>query len=304
MKTLLLGTDFIYNKEGKLVPLQINTAIGHNKFDRIENDNYVFDLTLLKDLIVKYNFDTIFYIGGIIPFKNRFSNLCNELGKSLSFYKIEPPSLTVPLIKDDNSILVVRSAYDTSAIIDDSYCRYRPNFLELIKDYDFGSEFAYIDYHGDLKNFIKNIPDNGMLPNFIIKSSFPDYDRKLYPKLLYIKTQEELKNVLYSLSPSYFLMPFYYNNDKLYNKRIQVIRSLNILNPFDLNSIPVGVYTKLTEKDIDESNREREMFLTSDDINKNDTEKEYLNEKIISNDNIVYMNDIMFKILNEVISRN
>ena len=47
MRTVLLGTDFMYNKEGQLIPIEINTAVGwHNS--KLESDDEVFNLSNLE----------------------------------------------------------------------------------------------------------------------------------------------------------------------------------------------------------------------------------------------------------------
>ena len=298
----------MYNQKGDLIPIQINTAVGHNINDRVEDNKYIFDLSELKKLIKKHNFDSIFYIGNIIEFKNRFSELCLELGKSLSFFKLSPPSLTVPLIRDADDVLIVRSAYDTSAIIDDSYCRNRVEFLNMISDFNFGSEIAYINSSGVLINKIKTIPQNGKYPNFILKSIFPDYDRTIYPKLYRLMNTDEIDIIISTLSPSYFLMPFYYNSKKLYDGHIQNIRSLNILLSPDLTSIPIGAYTKITESSLNEYIsddsivvKQRKHFLTTDDINIESIDNKYINKKIISKSNIINMNNILSEIGKKII---
>lgn len=308
MKAILLGTDFMYNQKGELVPIQINTAVSHNNNDRVEDDDYIFDLSQVKELILKHNFETIFYIGNIIPFKNRLSDLCIELDKSLSFYKLSPPSLTVPLIQDRDTSLIIRSAYDTSAIVDDSYCRNRVEFLNLIQETKFATEFAYVNSDGALINNINTIPDNGGLPNFIIKSTYPSYDRSIYPKLYRLNDYRELSVLLFDLSHSYFCTPFYYNSDNLYNNSIKNIRSLNILLSPNLVSIPVGAYTKITEEpipgDLIVNVEKRELFLTTDDNNEINDSKIYINEKIIKDSEIIEMNNILTKIGNQIITKN
>lgn len=316
MKAILLGTDFMYNKVGKIVPIQINTAVGHNHYDRVEDDEFIFDLNPLKDLILENNFSDIFYIGDMDSFKKKFSELCVELDKSLSYYKVGYPSLTIPSIKDNSETLIIRSAYDTTAIIDDTYCRNRGEFLNLIHETDFGSEFAYVNFDGKIINNIKTITKNGIHPNFILKSVYPDYDRDLYPKPLRIETKTELDILVSKLTPSFFLMPFYYNKENLFDMRIKNIRSLNILTMPNLESMPIGTYTKITKLQIPQSTTRDENFeiiqsqkmsyLTTDDMRlmSTDLKNQYINERIISTDDINEMNSIMTRIGNQILLKN
>lgn len=304
MKTILLGTDFMYNSKGDLIPTQINTAVSHNMTDRIEDDSIVYDLTELKNFIQEKNFKTIFYIGLIQSFYNILSKLCNELNITLFYYKIGPPSLTVPNIVDKIDTLIIRSAYDTNAIVDDEYCRNRAEFLNLIKDTKFSSDFAYINYSGKLINNINSIIDNGVHPNFILKSVYPDYDRKIYPKLFRVTNYSQLNKITKNVNPNYFLTTFLYNKEKLYKNNILNIRSLNILFPPELKSISIGTYCKIC---VDNCNitpefdekfelyaEYRDSYLTSDDYNlTDDFEKEYLNENIITQEEKNKMNNTL-----------
>lgn len=314
MKTILLGSDFMYNSKGDLVPIQINTAVSHNIMDRIEDDSIVYDLTELKKMIIDRKISTVFYIGLIQSFYDILSKLCDELNITIFYYKIGPPSLTVPNIVDKNDTLIIRSAYDTNAIVDDEYCRNRAEFLNLIRDTDFSSDFVYLNYSGKLVNNINKIIDNGVHPNFILKSVYPDYDRNIYPKLYKVNSYSELNKITKNVNSTYFLTTFHYNPDNLYNNSIVNIRSLNILFPPDLNSIPIGAYTKISSNNCDilpeyDENFElktefRNSYLTSDDYNKEESEKVYLNKNIILKEHKNKMNDILTSLGKIIIETN
>jgi hypothetical protein len=95
---------------------------------------------------------------------------------------------------------------------------------------------------------ITNINDNGVHPNFILKSRFPGYDKMVYPKFFKVTTQSELDTIIANnVTTDYFLMEFLYNPNKLWEGHSTVIRSLNILFPPNLESIQIGQYTKLNQ---------------------------------------------------------
>ena len=156
-------------------------------------------------------------------------------------------SITIPVIEDNDETLIIRSAYDTTALVDDTYCRDKVEFMKLIQSQSFGSQFAYMNDTNQLVSNITTIPDNGVHPNFILKSRYPGYDREVYPKFYKVTTQEELDIVLQNVTSEYFLMENYCNTTNSYEGHIKVIRSLNILYPPTLQSIQIGQYTKLNE---------------------------------------------------------
>jgi len=244
MRTVLLGTDFMYDNEGNLKPIEINTSVGWNGYDKLESDAEALDLTALVAFIDERNFTKVEYIGNITSF---FSSLTSSVSIPCEMHKLKSSAITIPNIQDTEDVLIIRSAYDTTALLDDQYCRDKINFLDLIKNSAFGHEFAYVDASGTTVNNITTIPDNGNHPNFLLKAVLPSYDREVYPKLYKITTQEELDTIVASLTEDYFLMPYYYNDKNIQEGHVSVIRSLNILFPPDLEAIHVGSYHKICE---------------------------------------------------------
>lgn len=249
MRTLLLGTDFMYNSDGNLVPIEINTNIGIDIMT-IEEHDEIFNLSGLENFIISNNFTKVTYIGGIKLFSDKLSLLCQSLNLTYDLYMLGN-GLVIPYVEDAVDHLIIRSSYDMSAIVDDTYCKVKPNFLELIKNKTFGSQFAYMDSSNTLINNITTIKDNGDNPNFILKSYFPNYDRDIFPKFYKVTNQNELDVVLTNVTPTTFLMEVHYNPNKLYSNHLQIIRSYNLLVPPNLESIQIGQYTKLPSRAVD-----------------------------------------------------
>lgn len=238
----------MYKQTGELVPLEINTAVGYDGNSKLENDSEVFNLTALVSFIESNNFTKIEYIGNINEFYNR---LTGSVSIDCEIHQVQSNAVTIPYIEDTETTLIIRSAYDTTALVDDTYCREKLNFMNLIKDSTFGHEFAYKDTNGNLVNTITTILDNDGHPNFILKSNLPGYDKAVYPKLYKVENQTELNTILGNVTPEYFLMPYYLNNDKLQHNHIPVVRSLNLLLPPNLESISIGAYTKFCSNSLD-----------------------------------------------------
>jgi hypothetical protein len=250
MRTVLIGSDFMYNSNEDLIPIETNTNIGWDDLNtRIESDEESLNLTSLLQFISDGGFTKIEYIGALPVFYNQLSK---SVDIECNMHSVQR-SVTIPYIEDNDTTLIIRSAYDTTAILDDEYCANKINFLNLIKNQSFGSEFAYMDSSGSLINSITNILDNGEHPNFILKAVAPYYNKFVYPKLFKVSNQEELNTILNEVNNDYFLMPYYYNPNKLYNNHVQVVRSLNLLFPPNLESLQIGQYHKICSDAIDES---------------------------------------------------
>jgi hypothetical protein len=246
MRTVLIGTDFVYDKNGILRPIEINTNVGLDGVERIESLDEVFNFDELSSFISTNAFTKVHFIGAITELSDKLTILCSTLNVEYEYHRVGANSITIPLIEDNDQTLIIRSAYDTTALVDDTYCKDKVEFMKLIQSQSFGSQFAYMHDDNTLVSNIVTINDNGVHPNFILKSRFPSYDENHYPKLFKISNEEELNSVISSyVDLNYFLMEFYYNENTLYENHLRVIRSLNILYPPTLNSISIGSYNKI-----------------------------------------------------------
>lgn len=248
MRTVLIGSDFMYDKDGNLKPIEMNTAVGWDGPEKVEDDVDCLDLTSLYQFVEDNNFQKVHYLGDIGPFHKTLEAHYKGSSVAYEFQGVGSTSITIPYIEDSETTLIIRSAYDTTALVDDTYCRDKIEFMNLIKDSSFGFQFAYIDSNNTLVSNITSINDNGEHPNFILKSRFPGYDKSVYPKFFKVTTQAELDTVIANnVTSEYFLMEYLLNTDKLWEGHLTVIRSLNILFPPNLESIQVGQYTKLNQ---------------------------------------------------------
>jgi hypothetical protein len=252
MRTVLIGSDFAYNANGVLKPIEINTNVGFSK-GQLEDINNIFDITHLTNFVTENAFVKIHYIGHAKEIEDILSNISTALNIEFEHHIIELGSITIPFVEDTDDILIIRSAYDTTAIVDDSYCRDKIGFLNLIQSESFGSQFAYLNEEGTLVSNITTIPDNGVHPNFILKARYPTYDKTVYPKLYKVSTQSELDAILENVTDEYFIMEYYYNALYNVNGKVTKKRSLNIVYPPTLESIPLGKYTDTTRQRVIDS---------------------------------------------------
>ena len=247
MRTVLIGSDFMYDKDGNLKPIEINTAVGWDGTQKVEDDIDCLDLTSLYQFVETKGFTSIHYVGDIQYFHKTLETHYTGSSVTYEYHAIGGLSITIPFIEDNDETLIIRSAYDTTALVDDTYCRDKVEFMKLIQSQSFGSQFAYKDDTNQLVSNITTINDNGEHPNFILKSRYPGYDKDVYPKFFKVTTQEELDTILENVTSDYFLMENYCNTTNNFEGHVKVIRSLNILYPPTLESIQIGQYTKFNE---------------------------------------------------------
>ena len=141
MRTLLLGVDFMYDKDGNLIPIEINTNVGWDGTGVIENssalnEDYseIVDLSELEAFITEQSFNKVVYIGIVPAVSSGLSKIAIKLGLEYHQEKLGSGGITVPFIEDNDTTLIIRSAYDTTALVDETYCRDKINYLSLIRN--------------------------------------------------------------------------------------------------------------------------------------------------------------------------
>jgi hypothetical protein len=250
MRAVIVGLDFVYDSGGNLKPIEMNTNIGYSRV-KIENDDEVFNMTEFQNFVTTNGFLKITYIGVNNQIKEQIINVCTDLSLEFESIAVGRGAITIPFVEDSPTHLVVRTAFDTTAIFDETYCKDKIGYLELIKNSEFGSEFAYINSENELVNNITSIIDNGIHPNFILKAVKPSYDKNLYPKFYKVTTQAELEIILQNVTEDYFLMPFYFNESKTHLDKVTKIRKISMLFPPNLESIHIGSYTDMASLKLD-----------------------------------------------------
>ena len=245
MKTVIIGTDFIYDSESNIKPIEINTNISINA-NKVENNSDIFDSSELISFINSNSFNKITYVGSLQPMHDFLQSVCNELSITFEYITVSMGAMTIPNIEDEDGTLIIRTAFDTTAILDDEYCANKLNFLNLIKETEFASQFAYRNSDGSIITNITEIKNNNNHPNFILKAISPHYDKTVYPKLYKVENQEELDVVLENLTTDYILMEYHINEDKFYEGSVTKIRKISLLYPPTLQSIHIGAYRDLT----------------------------------------------------------
>jgi hypothetical protein len=250
MKSVLVATDYLKDIDGSFKILEMNTNIG---FVFRNMDAYI-NYELLDEFVQQNNINTIEVICPKVLYldvidvesedNSRMDTLANALVKrysgdtfTVNVHYVETNAITVPYIEDNENTLIIRSAYDTTALIDDTYCRDNYEFLKLLYDQDSNlipktfindSDFGFDTIGQDLR-------DNGDYPNYIIKERYPTTNYDEFPKILKIDNLQKLDEVKNNLSPNTILQEYIFNPNDVESGKLKTYRVVSLLYGSDLN---------------------------------------------------------------------
>jgi hypothetical protein len=247
MRAVLTGTDLLKDIDGSFKAIETNTNIQ----TEVLTDLY-FDTTKLDNLTSGSTINEIVYItkenlngvaGNIdlteIPenfiggenLKNTLKRYCENKNYVFTLLNVDNNAITVPFVEDTDNKLIIRIAYDTTAVIDDIYAKDNWEFLKLMYDVDENSiPKTYInDTELGFDSIGTTIRDNGVHPNYLVKKRFTPADNRLFPTLLKINTIEELETIKQSLEVDEYIQEYIYNPNDLLDNRIKFYRSVDLL---------------------------------------------------------------------------
>jgi hypothetical protein len=120
-------------------------------------------------------------------------------------------------------------AYDSTAIIDDIYCRDKSEVVKLLFESNDENILpkTFVRYSGDDEVFdnLTTLSDNGDNPNVIIKKILPDFYKNRYPEFMNLDSTESLETIKSGLSGGLMMQDFKYNQEGLQDGQIcDVIR--------------------------------------------------------------------------------
>lgn len=267
MKAVVIGTDLIHDNDGSLKVLEINTNIELYTSKTVSVADYL-DLSELKQLLIDNSITEFHYIYVPLTFagndNNLFKDICDELNISWHTYETAKDGITIPYIEDAPNKFIMRFSYDTTALIDDTYCRDNFEFLKLID----GQDYAYDRYIGDSGfsiDTLSALDTSTDYPNVILKSRLPNYSTKDYPKIFKLSTQEELNSLKSGLdTDEYYLEKFVISDDYLINNKTNIIRSVDIIYGSDLSTLHLGSHYVTSRIELDTTD---DIYLEDNSIN-------------------------------------
>ena len=244
MKAVLISTDYIKIEDGSYKVLEMNT---NTALDTLTKEQYDYlDFSELQAFISYNGFTKVNLIYPKLStgFKNELEAIYSgSTNVTFNSFETQPGSITVPYLEDDETTFTIRISYDTTAIVDDEYCRDKYNFVKAL-----GSDTL------KPKVFIPNVVDEfetlneftytGTKPNFIIKKRYPIYDKFLYPRLFKISTLEELIALKELVETDGEYLQEYVLSE-LINGKHNILRSIDLIYGSNLDVINLGGYKEL-----------------------------------------------------------
>jgi hypothetical protein len=259
MKALILGTDFLKDSEGNLKIIETNTNVDvHNEitpeldwvtFKQFLIDNSINNLHFIcteGNLIANQNI-----VNSITPefpntsLEDKMSEIMEELSGTFQIYNLPKGSITVPFIEDNDNTLIIRTSYDTTAIVDEEYTKDKVNFHRLISNESYSTNFYYsssIDAELNIDKLTDLHTTIGSTPNYIVKTRLPHNGYDVYPKFYKIESLEDLTTLKSSITDLEFIEEYHINSENFANEKIGVIRSLDILYGGNLSCLHLGSY--------------------------------------------------------------
>jgi hypothetical protein len=248
MRVVLTGTDLLKDIDGSFKVIETNTNIqtavdadiyfNQNDFHSFISETSINEIVLISktelnsiliDIELNQN-DEIISINGK-NFSSALKSYCETNGMTFTPIIVDKNAITVPFVEDDDNKLIIRIAYDTTALIDDIYARDNWSFLKLMHETDENSiPKTYInDEEFGFDSIGSTIKDNGTHPNFLVKKRFTPADNTIFPKVLKVNTIEELEAIKQSLDIEEYLQEYIYNPNDLIDNRVKFYRSVDLI---------------------------------------------------------------------------
>lgn len=267
MKAVILGTDLLKDTDGNLRIVETNTNVDvHNKivpdldwdsFKQLLIDNSINNLHLIStngNIIVSEKDGRFSTNLADVSIKDKMEEIIAEISGSFTFHQLAQNSITVPFIEDNDNTLIIRTSYDTTAVVDEEYSKDKVNFERVIRDTTFSANVYYsssVDTNLNVDQLNSLHTTLGSTPNYIVKSRFPNSNILEYPKFYKIDSIENLELLKASLTENEYMQEFHTHSDNIVNNKMGVIRSLDILYGGTLDCLHLGSYIMTSQIDKD-----------------------------------------------------
>lgn len=250
MKGTIIGTDLLEKDDSvKILEINTNTTIYNSGAEMLDYDAFFSVLTgnSVNELHFIYTESTSHTP---LPSEFRFEEIlkekCEELNISYQAYVVPRNSVTVPYIEDSPNKFILRQAFDTTALVDETYCADKFEFFNLMS----GSTYTPNTYFNGGALSLDTLDslnyDELSHPNLIIKARSPEYDGKQLPELHVAGNQTEFDTIKQNVAETSLLQEFIYDDANILDGRYSVIRSIDIIYGSNLDVINMGGYKQST----------------------------------------------------------
>jgi hypothetical protein len=255
MKGVLIGTDFIKSSDDSYKVIEMNTNIRLYENEELSLEDYI-DKQILKDLLINNNITEFVYINPGNPAapkqdKTIFENIAEELGITYTNIITPHSSVTIPYVEDADNKFILRHSYDSTALIDDTYCNDNYEFAKLIEDKPYSTKKIIKDSAFSISDF-SSVDTSTNYPNVVVKSRYPNYNTVDFPKIFKLDNDAELEalsNVDQSIET--YVEEYIINEQSLIDNSVNIIRSIDIVYGSNLDTLHLGSHHILSRLDVD-----------------------------------------------------
>ena len=248
MKATILGTDLLQHGDSvKILEINTNSAIYNNGAEYLDYDALFSVLT--TNNITEFHF-IYTELKAIAPngaedfiFEDKIKEKCIELGISYTPHTVPIGSVTVPAIEDADNKFILRQAYDTSALVDSTYCADKFEFFSLMSGSSYIPSTYFTSDELSLDGFDSLNINDSQYPNSVQKARLPNYDKDALPRLSKYTTLEQLNSSKSNLDSDILIQEFIEDDSNIVDGYWSVIRSIDIIYGSNLDTINLGGYT-------------------------------------------------------------
>lgn len=250
MKATIIGSDLLVkNGEVSILEINTNTTIYNEGAELLDYDG-------LFGMLIDNNIDEFHFIftetDSHLPlyepyrFKQKLIDKCNQNNITFNEYTVPKGSVTVPYIEDASNKFILRQSYDTTALVDETYCADKFGFFSLMSG---SSYIPKTSFNGvDLQlNELDSVDFSDLShPNVVIKARNPEYNSEEYPQLYSLEDSTQLSELISSLEGGYLIQEFVYDSENIVDGKYNVIRGIDIIYGSNLDVISLGAYKQST----------------------------------------------------------
>jgi hypothetical protein len=250
MKATIIGSDLLQTGNSvKFLEINTNTTIYNEGADLLDYTS-LFDM-LNTNNITEFHFiwtegDAYKPLTEQFRFKKILEEKCVENNMLFTDYMVPLGSVTVPYVEDEPHKFILRQAFDTTALVDETYCADKFEFFSLMNESEYTPKTYFISETLSLNTLDEVNYETTTTPNVLIKARFPSYDVLIYPELHRVTNSLELTTLKDGLESNHLVQEFIFSEDNLVEGRYSIIRSIDIIYGSNLDVINMGGYTQST----------------------------------------------------------
>ena len=182
MKGTIIGTDLLeQNNSVKILEINTNTTIYNEGADMLDYD-VLFDV-LVDNNITEFHFiytegDTHVPLGDSYRFEDIIKERCESIGIEYFQYVVPNNSITVPYIEDRPNRFILRQSYDTTALVDESYCADKFEFFNLMHTSEYIPKTYFETAEINFDTLGSADYSSSLHPNVLVKHRYPVYNQE------------------------------------------------------------------------------------------------------------------------------